>query len=113
MTEITLAEVIENLQNIAGQLGLSAEEAATTIANGLKNLYNTLEGNTATTIGNYSRAEGSCSIAIGNYSRAEGMNNIKLGPGTLTLIPKDIENFTVEKIEIENERWDWLDDTDE
>ena len=64
-------------------------------------------------LGTSSVAIGSNAVASGNYSHAEGVNNIVLGSGTLTFIPKDIENFTVEKIEIENERWDWLDDIDE
>lgn len=113
MAEITFEEAVKNLRNAAGQVGISAEEAATAIADGLKKLYNVLGGNATSITGNYSHAEGSYSMAIGNYSHAEGIDNIKLGSGTLTLIPKDIENFTVEKIEIENERWDWLDDTDE
>ena len=108
MAEITFEEAVKNLQNAVEQLGISvgvsAEEAATTIADELKKLYNVLGGNHAITTGNYSRAEGSYSMAIGNYSRAEGMDNIKLDPGTLTLISKDIENFKVEKIEVENER---------
>ena len=113
MAEITFEEAVKNLQNAAGQLGISAEEAAVAISDGLKKLYNVLGGNTINATGNYSHAEESYNMAIGNYSYAEGMNNIELGPGTLILIPKDIENFKVEKIEIENERWDWLDDTDE
>lgn len=98
LAEITFEEAVKNLQDEAGQLGVSAEEAAAAISDGLKKLYNVLGGNAI--------------IAAGKCSSVEAMNNIKLGPGTLTLIPKDIENFTVEKIEIENERWDWLDDTD-
>lgn len=78
---------------------MSAEEAATAIADGLKKLYDVLGGNAI--------------IATGQCSSVEAMNNIKLGTSALTLIPKDIENFTVNKIEIENERWEWLDDTDE
>ena len=46
----------------------------------------------------------------GEYSQASGMNNIILGPGTLTLIPKDID---IEIKEDKVERWDWLDDVDE
>ena len=55
-------------------------------------------------------AMGYQSRAIGEYSQASGMNSIILGPGTLTLIPKDID---IEIKEDKVERWDWLDDINE
>lgn len=55
-------------------------------------------------------AIGSQNRATGEYSQASGMNNIALGPGTLTLIPKDID---IEIKEDKVERWDRLDDVDE
>ena len=48
--------------------------------------------------------------AIGEYAQASGVSNIALEPGTLTLIPKDID---IEIKEDKVERWDWLDDVDE
>ena len=55
-------------------------------------------------------AMGTQNRAMGEYAQVSGMSNIALGPGTLTLIPKDI-NIEIKEDKVE--RWDWLDDIDE